>query len=63
MNTLTIEQIEKRLTELDTAIKRAINEQNQLIGYKQCLIEQGEKDEQIPKGNKEPGPKVRSKAN
>lgn len=60
---LNAEDIDKRLTELDLMINRAINERNQLIGYKQCLIENNEgiKNGKIPTSNKEVGPKVRSK--
>ena len=61
---LNAEDIDKRLTELDLIINRAINEKNQLIGYKQCLIENNEgiKNGEIPKSNQEPGPKVRAKS-
>tara|TARA_R110002020_G_scaffold296381_2_gene511947 strand:+ start:384 stop:587 length:204 start_codon:yes stop_codon:yes gene_type:complete len=57
---LKAEEIGKRLSELDSLISNAIAEKNQLIGYKQALIEA--QDEKISGNAQENGDEVRHRA-
>ena len=59
---LSIEDIEKRIQELDLLIAKAGNEKQQLLGYAQCLNDK-ENNVKVSKSDKGPGPKVRTKTN
>jgi CHASE3 domain sensor protein len=60
MTMLTQEEIQKRLVDLDNLINNAIQEKNQLIGYKQALIEAN--NEKISGNAQENGDEVRHKS-
>ena len=58
---LSIEEIDKRLVELDQIINGSIVEKNQLIGYKSCLTEANNNDK-VPGDAQADGDEVRSRA-
>jgi len=60
MTMLRQEEIQKRLVDLDNLINNAIQEKNQLIGYKQALIEAN--NEKISGNAQENGDEVRHKS-
>ena len=56
----TLEEVDKRLAEIQQTQNKLTIEMYQLLGYKQRIIE--EDNEEIPGSDKKPGDKIRSKS-